>query len=191
MQSPQAQTAAQIPHEVYGLNQYPVNPLYLLLSAIGILILGSLAFFLWRKYKNRTMKSDVVQIHPLQQLKDQLDQLRIEVPFNPKRQIQFYFELGMVFRGVIEHICGFPATDMTLKELRAPLKSLLPLEADEISRVIHFFEKCDLIKFAGITSNEHEAEDFQNEINVWSRRMISEYLTKENEQRVASLSPSC
>ena len=169
-----------LPHDVYGLFDYPwlsTNFLWWLgIVFICLLILGGIYFFLARKNKK------IVELRedPLVLLRKSLRELEPERPFDNKKASQFYFELGFLFRELIEKTCSFQATGLTLRELKTPLKSV-PLSDEEKKQVWIFFEQAEYIKFAKKPATYEQAEDRKNEVLSWSSKLISFYRQEQAE----------
>ena len=171
-----------LPHGIYELMDYPWTASWLfwlgLTFLIFLLILALVYFFAKRhKSKKRLTKED-----PLVLLRRSLRQVELERPFDQKRAAEFYYQLGLLFREVIEITCAFPATDSTLKELRQPLEQL-PLKQEERAAVWSFFEQAEYIKFAQRPATYEQAEDRKNEVLSWSAKLISSYRQKIAEEK--------
>ena len=63
------------------------------------------------------------------------------------KALDFYFELSLILRTLLEHLHGFNAIEMTTTEIRAYLREH-PLHLDAEKEVIEFLQYCDKVKFA-------------------------------------------
>ena len=165
----QVPTDGSIPHGLRGLSQYPVRwedlwPI-LVLVVLVILVLG-LLFYLWRRSRQKP-KAPLVPVDPFTVLESRLREMRPPEPFEGKAQSQYFFDLNMIFRECLELGLKFPATDLTLQELKEPLRRKSSLSRETTEEIIRFLERCDAIKFAGLSTDLHEAQESHLRVLEW------------------------
>lgn len=79
----------------------------------------------------------------------------------------------MAFRQILEQAYSFPATDLTLKELKQPLKQKVSFDGYSYDAMLQFFERCDLIKFAKAPTHENEALSFHGQALSWAKAIVA------------------
>ena len=178
--SPQAE---QLPHGLRGLLAYRFSwdslwP-WLALSLGSLIVLGIL-YHLWKKYKNRPSKP-VAPEDPFLTLERQLHALLPPQPFSGKPGTQYFFELSMLFRQFLELSSGVQATDLTLQELKEPLRRKSSLSRETTEEVIKFLERCDYVKFAGIPADLAEAQASHTQVLQWVRYLRPRRLESEGQ----------
>src|SRR3989338_4648031 len=87
--------------------------------------------------------------------------------FQGKKAIDYFFELNMAFRQYIEARAPIRATDLTLRELRGPLRDRCPLSRDNIEDVLKFLERSEYVKYAGVVTDFQEAVDSHAQVLQW------------------------
>lgn len=165
----------QLPHGLEGLSAYPLHYALYIAIAAGVLMLA-IAIWWFFKYKRKKTPKEEKLLPPLQVLYDELQKLSPQEPFADDQQAHYFFRLGLVFREILEEAYHFPATDLTLKELKKPLNSKVPLSRDDVHSMNQFFEQTELIKFADAKTNYHEAKNFYQSVLRWSRTIVSREL---------------
>ena len=175
---------SQAPHDLKGLMAYPLSLLDLwpwflaaaLASAIGLVILWYL--------KNRKPKAKPQVIEdPFLALERQLYHMVPPTPFEAKKGIQYYFDLNMLFRQIIEFCSGLPATDLTLQELKGPLRQKSILSRDTTEELLSFLERCESIKFAGLDTDLAEAENSHRQVKQWVTYLKPKQISDGNDNR--------
>lgn len=169
MNMPTQSIGEQPPHGVKELIPYAMSwdeivPKLLIL--LGILTLCVLCILLWRKYRKKKVVP-VIQEDPFVVLQRRLANLLPPEPFEGKKCVQYFFDLNMIFREFIELGTGIPATDLTLQELREPLRSKTKLSREIADDFLQFLERCEYIKFAGLFTEIHEAKQSHSQVTEW------------------------
>lgn len=171
MTSPQAigpQTGSGLPHDIRGLvepkgsNAFALC-LVLLAVALAAAIVG---MYLWRK-RRHPKAAGASDTDPWLSLERRLNRLGLTGDFNKDAQQEFFYELSMLLREAIELRTQVRATDLTLQELRAPLRQRLPLSAADVEAVLDLMERADLIKFAEQESSLEEARIARQRLATW------------------------
>ena len=147
-----------LPHDIRGL--IPYQPTVLdrwpwILGAILLLALLIFAGLYWRKFRARKAVEPPVDAWDL--LEQRLARLVPGEPFTDSIRVAFFYELSLGLREAIERRTGVRATDMTLDELREPLRRKLPLSAGETEELLAFLQRADLVKFAEVAATADEA----------------------------------
>jgi hypothetical protein len=160
----------------YGLSWDEIWPKLLL--ALMILLACALLYFLWKRYFKKKIK-EVVPEDPFVVLESRLAKMHPPEPFEGKSCVQYFFDLNMIFRQFIELTSGVPATDLTLQELKEPLRFKSPLSRDTTEEVIRFLERSENIKFAGFFTDINEAKESHLQVMRWvsylrPRRIMNE-----------------
>jgi hypothetical protein len=174
--APAATTAAQnvdalnhLPHGIRGLAEYPMIVIpFWVIALVSVILLGAISWGLWHWWRKKHPKVSIEKrIHPLDQLRDQIEKLRPPEPFLGKAQEDYFYNLSMSLRQFIEELLKIPATDRTLKELREPLRQMLPLSRERVGEVIGFLERADMIKFAQAPTSFEEALRCHDDVKLW------------------------
>jgi hypothetical protein len=169
-----------LPHDIEGLAQYPFKLSFYSLILIGSLVLLAIIWYVYAKFFSKRKSKKIVQPeHSLLVLEKQLIALEPQKFTNDQEKIDYFYKLGLIFRNILEQAYDFPATDLTLKELYSPLKNKVTLEQDEIEKLISFFERCELIKFAQSHTDSIEAQKYYQQSVDWSQQIIKSVLQPE------------
>ncbi len=178
-----AQQGEQLPHGLRGLLSYPFSwedawP-WLLALLVLLLVLG-LLFYLWKKnQKSRPAKVEAPE-DPFRVLERQLQNLQPPDPFLGKQGVQFFFELNMLLRQFLELCSGLAATDLTLQELKEPLRTKSPLSRETTEDLIRFLERSESIKFANVPTDLAEARQSYTQVQEWVSYMRPKRLESES-----------
>jgi hypothetical protein len=159
-----------LPHDVRGLVPYE-TPWYIyagwVLAGVLICLLVIWAIKWFERYRERK-NAIKPPIDPWVDVKERIQSLTPDAQFEPKAQIEFYYELSMLLRECIELRTKIRATDLTYQELKKPLESKLPLKTDGVSGVLAFLERADLIKFAEQPATLAEATAAKAQVSRWA-----------------------
>ncbi|MBP9705995.1 MAG: hypothetical protein KBD78_00020 [Oligoflexales bacterium] len=164
------------PHDVQGLVEFFYFDYVFWGAILFLLCLLVFAFVYWWRHK----KSKNVKIIPVNFALDLrhacLDELLKTSP--PKEfsdyevQRDYYYRLSLAARLFIELTFHFPATDMTLGELKFPLKNKLPLSEEKYQKLYSLLSLSDLVKFADRKSNYPEAQTAHQELCALLKNLI-------------------
>lgn len=171
MSTPASGTADQLPHGIKGLVAYHIMIPNLWLILIGVLVflaLSILGYWAWKRYRNRPKKPPE---HPILLARRALSELAPQEPFTRKAAGDYYYALSLEFRRFIELTSRVHATDLTLQELKEPIRSLNKLRPKS-EDVIGFFVRADMIKFADQASTIEEARDKHVDVCAWADMLM-------------------
>ncbi len=134
------------------------------LLAAAILLLAALLYWLW---KRRKAAPPPAPEDPLLVANRYLQGLTPPHPFVGKAKSEYFYQLSFGLRRYLELTCGFSATEMTLRELRAQLQALPQFSTERKQDMSRFFERSDLIKFAKAETSLQEATESHEKILLW------------------------
>lgn len=159
-----------LPHGLRDLIPYPESWLEFMarwfLPFLIICFCLVVAIFLWKKFRRKKVK-EVIPEHPFILLERKLSSLQAPEPFEGKKSTQYFFDLNMIFRQFIELSFAIPATDLTLKELREPLRLKSSFSRELTEEVLKFLERTERLKFAGVSTNIEEAKECHAQVLQW------------------------
>ena len=171
----QGMEQGQPPHPIVELAAYPFRiPLSWWIGLATIVVLAVLGLLIWRWHKNKNQVHYAPRSEPPLLL--MLRSLEAQVPPSPfpeSMHCDYFFTLSMVFRQILEQAYDFPATDLTLKELKTPLQQKVTFEGYKHADMLQFFERCDLIKFAKAPTHEDEALNFHRQALSWAKAIVA------------------
>ncbi len=159
-----------LPHDIYLIQPY-VRPLWLTVAivlavlAVVILLVGAL----YRWYRKRQA------YRPPERVKDswellgdelQLLQKKLETQ-DPEMVRELFYGLSLVLRRGIELTSGVRATDLTVQELRARLKTQSGIQVNLVKDMVTFLSRADMIKFADVLAEAHEAPQSYQAVKDW------------------------
>ena len=163
-----------LPHDIRGLLPYSwpwwEYALWGLLVAAVLALVGFGGWYFYRKWRARRDLA-ITNEDPWEIFGRRLTALRPPMPFSGSEQEEFFFQLSLLVREVIELRTKVPATDRTYQELREPLRRKLPLSTEEVEAVLAFLERADLVKFAGAPSSVAEAEAALSRVGRWLQKL--------------------
>ncbi|MFK7827534.1 MAG: hypothetical protein AB8G05_25540 [Oligoflexales bacterium] len=170
----QGMDQGQLPHPIVELAEYPFRvPLTWWIALAVIILAVVLGLLIWRWYKKKN------EVHyaprsepPLLLMLRSLEAQKPPSPFPESMHCDYFFTLSMAFRQILEQAYSFPATDLTLKELKKPLEQRVKFKGYDRSDMIKFFERCDLIKFAKAPTHENEAMSYHTQVMAWAKAIV-------------------
>ena len=171
-----------LPHDIYELIPYPfgLEPwMWALIILALALLLGALGWWWWKK---RQSPKPIEKVNPLAQLDQQLLNMIPPKPFAGKEQGNYYYSLGITFRRYMEHCTDIRATDLTLRELKPLVKDKAPLDPEALADALYFFERSDMVKFAGVETSRHQAEQDHEAVLVWTKALKLRHLQQQQEK---------
>ncbi len=171
--APGATTGEQaLPHDIRGLVPYRASLLDYWPYAAGLMaLLVGLAGLLWWRRRRAAQMPPAPPADPWDVLAGKLAQLSVPRPFGLQEQAEYFFHLSLLLREAIELRTGLRATDLTLGELKTPLRNKLPLPTGDIDGVLAFLERADYVKFAGRPASTEEAVFAREQATAWTRRL--------------------
>lgn len=162
---------AKLPHDIADLVPYQPGVRDYLLPALAVLVLSGLVAGLLRwliKRQRRALANPkTTPVDPWLALAQHLAGLQVRPDWAAKEREEYFYALSMGLRQAIELSIGARATDMTLHELKAPLREQLPLPAATTAEMLALLERCDLVKFAGMPAASVEAEAAKSKVLAW------------------------
>lgn len=167
------------PHGILGLMEYPYRiPWEWVLPAIAAgALIALLSYWIWKKFlrNQNDLGKFATPIDLIPSLESRLKTLAPQEPFSGKNAENFYYQLSMTFREILEICCQFPATDFTQKELKGPIGAIDFLTRREKEFILNFLGRSDLIKFAGAGTNKDEALDHKEHMIQVSQKLINHF----------------
>ncbi len=136
------------------------------LVVLGILLLLFILYKLGKKFFKRAPKV-VIPEDPFLVLERKLSKMLPPEPFEGKPSTQYFFDLNMIFRQFLELCLKIPATDLTLQELKEPLRFKSPLSREVTEDILKFLERSEYIKYAGFETNLDEAKECHLQVIKW------------------------
>lgn len=165
--------SAELPHDIRGL--VPNTPPWWSFVILALLVIAAvvLAIWLYRKWKGRKpTPAQSTQIDPWASLHGRVGGMVVPTNFEPGRpQEDYFYGLSLLLREGVELRTRVPATDLTLQELKEPMRKKLPLATPEVNAVLEFLERADMIKFASAPSDRAEAEKFRGIVAGWLKKL--------------------
>lgn len=170
-----------LPHGLRGLLAYPFAWKDWWWLILACLVIASLWGVLWWRQRRKKEVKAKPEEDPLVTLERVLRNMVPPREFRGKPAIDYVFELNMTFRQYIEARAPIRATDLTLRELRKPLREKCPLSRDTIDDVLRFLERSEAIKYAGAKTDLEEAVDFHAQVLKWVSFMRPKHLSESKE----------
>ncbi len=147
--------------DIKPMARYPLQApfwLYLLLAGLAL----ALAIILFRKRKKKVSQAAKPETQPLtkvlppwQLALQELEALVAENLLEKAEVILYHFRLSQILRGFLEATQGFPALEMTTREVGSELQKMQLPEAGEIKRWLSY---CDMVKFAKTIPTSEEID---------------------------------
>jgi hypothetical protein len=166
--------AAGLPHDIRGLLPYQTPWWHYALAGLAaVVVAGLLAWGIWYLLKKRRSKArEERPVDPWDALESRLGVMLPPGEF-PRGIVQenYFYSLSLILREAVELKTGIRATDLTLYELKNPLRRQLPFREEDIEAVIHFLERADMVKFAGAPSQREEALGDHGRVKMWVREL--------------------
>jgi hypothetical protein len=159
-----------LPHDIYLVQPY-VRPLWLTVVIIlGVLAVIVLLFgFLYQWYRKRQSYLPPERIRDSWELlSDELQLLHQKIEAQePEMVRELFYGLSLVLRRGIELASGVRATDLTVQELKARLKTQSGIPASLVKDLVTFLSRADMIKFADVLAEAGEAPQSYNAVKDW------------------------
>ena len=120
--------------------------------ALGVLALLALFYFIWHKWKSRSIKHAnspaIPTLTPEQLAYKELEALRVKGWIQIGRTQDHFFELSEIFRRSLENRFQFPAREWTTEEITAHFKHFHGLNENLKHQARSILTQTDRIKFA-------------------------------------------
>ncbi|MBF0312271.1 MAG: BatD family protein [Oligoflexia bacterium] len=123
-------------------------------ALLGILLLIALlaGYTLWVKYYKKERSASLPPIPPHERAIKLLSELQAKDYLQRDDFKNYYFSLSAIVREYLENQFHYPATDMTLEEIKASFDRCT-VAAQEKEVALLLFEHCDVVKFTDHTPN--------------------------------------
>ncbi len=130
---------------------YWAYPAIAAMLALALIAVAILLIRRYRKHKAQSLKPIPVMADNRPNWKKALEalhQLKQEKLPEQGKYIQFHFRLSEIMKQFLEADYGFPAREMTTREIKAYFSKHNPLEAEEQKQILSWLEEGDRVKFA-------------------------------------------
>lgn len=139
---------------------------------IGILVLIALIFlgiYLYKKYKNRPKKEELIFKSPIEKATSLLQSLETKELWQNGEVKEYYSQLTDIVRNYIEEEIQIPAMESTTSELISSLKKTasqkkMKLTAETLKNLEKVLKQADLVKFAKEKPLDFEIEEDKKRI---------------------------
>ena len=162
------------PHDIYTLLPWRF-PWSLLAIAVALLVLLIAAIFFYWRYRRPAVVTSVATtpIDRVRVTRAKIVRLKPPEPF-PIGPVQenYFFELSIAFRELLEYRFQLPVIGATLAEVTPRLRTL-PLAAKTIADIEAFLKRADAIKFAAQPSDRDEAQRDHQQVIAWMQRLTA------------------
>ncbi|MCE9667501.1 BatD family protein [Myxococcus stipitatus] len=139
--------------------EVPIRSWRLLLTVLGVLVAGVLAWMLARWWKNRPKRVVVAPPLPLDvRTRKSLDALKTDDLPARGHVKEHYFRLSEIIRGYLGERYGFEALECTSSELMASLRRLSPPGLPE-DKLMRFVSESDMVKYARADASPESCRD--------------------------------
>ncbi|NTX57690.1 hypothetical protein HUA74_01315 [Myxococcus sp. CA051A] len=139
--------------------EVPIRSWRLVLTLLGVLAAGLLAWALVRWWKNRPKHVNLPPPLPLDvRTRKALDSLKAENLPGRGHVKDYYFRLSEIVRGYLGERYGFEALECTSSELMTALRRLSPLGLPE-DKLMRFVSESDMVKYARADASPESCRD--------------------------------
>ena len=177
-----ADTMESLPHGPKGLVSYGFSFSLWLLLAFFLIVFFVLFVFLWKKFRRKVIETK--RVNQALEVRKFLKNLEPEEPFLKKQQEIFFYELGFKLRFYIELKMGLPATDLTFKELKEPLRELFSSFEISSGAILRFLEQSELIKFSQKLADLEQAKKNREDVLLFLDIIDKALQKKEESEKV-------
>lgn len=168
---PEVADAPQLPHGIMGLQPQAFPWMPVILLGLGLLMLGLIGWFLWKRLRQRTVTQTSpaapLPADPWPKLDHVLESLEIKEPWTREACEDYFFRLSFVLREAVELRTGLPITGETLAETKRSLEKSPALSANFQEDLIKFLSLADQLKFAGQWLNATESMEWREKVKAW------------------------
>ena len=163
------------PHGIYTLLP-PHFPWMMLAIAIAIIILLGIAIFFYLRHRRPTVVTQAA-IMPRDRVRDARAKIIRLKPPNPfpvgTVQENYFFELSIAFRELVEYRFQLPVIGATLREVTPQLQKL-PLAHTTVAKVEEFMHRADAVKFAAQPSDIEQAQQDHRQVIKWVQQLTAQ-----------------
>lgn len=162
------------PHGIYTLMPWRFPWVTLAVIVLLVVALG-VAIILYLRHRRPTVVTSTA-VTPRDRVRDtraKIVRLKPPEPF-PVGVVQenYFFELGIALRELIEYRFQLPVIGATLQEVQPRLQAL-PLSRTTIADMSVFMQRADAIKFAAQPSTLEQARRDHQQVIVWMQRLTA------------------
>ena len=162
------------PHGIYDLLP-PHFPWAMVAIGLAITALLALAIFFYLRHRRPTVVTQAI-VTPRDRVRDaraKIIRLKPPQPFPVgKVQEDYFFELSIALRELIEYRFQLPVIGSTLREVTPQLRKL-PLARTTLGSVEQFMQRADAVKFAAQPSNFEQAQQDHQQVIKWMQQLTA------------------
>ncbi|MEO5753305.1 MAG: DUF4381 family protein [Chthoniobacterales bacterium] len=145
-------------HDITGpVEFFILKPWMIFCAVAAVLLLGSLIFWLIKRWRNRPVAVQTPRQRALELL------ARVETEIDKLTPYQFSIRVSDILRRYVTEQYQLPVTRQTSVEFLNALAATSPFSADEQSLLGDFLNRCDLIKFARYDATREDSRLLLNE----------------------------
>ncbi len=162
------------PHGIYTLlpPHFPLTTVAIILAIIAVL--AAAMVFYWR-YRRPTVVTQAAAA-PRDRVRDaraKIIRLKPPQPFPVgKVQENYFFELSLAWRELIEYRLQLPVIGATQREVIPQLQKL-PLARTTLENIEEFMHRADAIKFAAQPSDFEQAQQDHQQVIKWMQQLTA------------------
>lgn len=171
------QPTEKLPHGIKGrISEEPSPDLLLTLLAFLITLTLCVAlFFLLRKLfgllRKKPRPVPETTLPKGEQIMRDLAALSLPAQDDASARENYFSQLSLKLREMIELRTALPVTDQTFEELQSTLTRFLPMGTEEKTKVLNFFALSDAVTFAGRTVSIESTKDSLQDVLRWCRTL--------------------
>ena len=137
---------------------------------LGIVVLGLIGFFLWRRGRSRRAAQDtVVVLPPYEEALKRIHDLREAQLLSRNGAREFAFTLSEILRNYVGRRYGIEALESTTEEFLKKARSL-PLTGHQQEWLRSFCDSLDPLKYATAKAAESEGERLLSEVEAFAEQ---------------------
>lgn len=163
------------PHGIYALMP-PHFPWAMVAIVLAIIVLLGTAVFFYLRHRRPTVVTQPA-VTPRDRVRDaraKIIRLKPPQPFPVgKVQEDYFFELSIAWRELIEYRFQLPVIGATLREV-VPQLQRLPLARVTLAKVEEFMQRADAVKFAAQPSDYEQAHQDHQQVIKWMQQLTRE-----------------
>ena len=163
---------ASPPHGIYALLP-PHFPWAMLAIGLAVIVLLAAALFFYVRRRRAIVVTQTART-PRDRVRDaraKIIRLKPPQPFPVgKVQENYFFELSIAWRELIEYRFHLPVIGATLCEV-SPRLQKLPLARTTLANIKEFMQRADAVKFAAQPSNFEQAQQDHRQVIKWMQQL--------------------